>query len=162
MYKCLVSKYLYTHRQSMDECVCLFVCLYCVFLSLFVVPGVYSKEGEYPISSTTLWKVLELRIWWKVCASLLLYQEYIVERESIPLVPQPCEKYLSWEDGEKYVLVCLLYQEYIVERESKLLVAQPYEKYVCTWVEKIVKSICLSVCCTLSLLLIASTTFSGF
>ena len=31
-------------------------------------------------------------------------QEYIIERESIPLVAQPCEKCLSWEDGEKYVL----------------------------------------------------------
>ena len=34
----------------------------------------------------------------------LCHQQYILERESIPLVAQPCEKYLSWEDGEKYIL----------------------------------------------------------
>ena len=31
--------------------------------------------------------------------------EYIVERESIQLVAQPCKKYLSWEDGETYMYV---------------------------------------------------------
>ena len=37
---------------------------------------------------------------------LYCHQEYIIqkERESIALIAQPCEKYLSWEDGEKYML----------------------------------------------------------
>ena len=30
---------------------------------------VHSREGGYPTNSTNLWKVFELRRWWKVCAS---------------------------------------------------------------------------------------------